>query len=125
MHELQPGREMDAAVFRVLHPELRIVGPFECDVMFAVNDADKREARHSVRHYSTDIADAFAALDAVMEKHPQMGVLISWHPGAQLGAGAWGVALIGDDTPHLTWGATHAEAVCRAILALAEAEHVS
>jgi len=73
-----------------------------------------------LKMYSTDDADALAALDAVMEKHPEHCVDIASLNNAK-GVVGWACRFTWHEDRKL-WmerhGATRAEAICRAILAL-------
>jgi hypothetical protein len=126
MSELHVGREMDAAVAeavglvcREIHaPEWGFNVPTPC---WIVKDTTKPFDWGCVRvenwHPSTSIADAFAALDAMMAERPGQWPQLSKSPATNQWRCEIGFSM------HIAegYGATPAEAICRAILALAEA----
>ena len=82
MAKAQVGRDMDAAVYKVLYPHMRVV-TFNGNVLFAVNDADRAEPRQRIPHYSTSDTDALAALRAFLrqryeQKRPLMAQMSMW-----------------------------------------------
>mgnify|MGYP001582266453 CR=1 FL=1 len=129
MSEMQPGREMDAAVAKAIGWESK-----ECDAEIVDYDGQAHCPRcrlwlstwENLTHnetcasYSTSDADALAALDAVMAKHPGWGwEMVCDNEGATR-------LLIYDglvDTQACGTGPNRRVAICVAILWLAEVTH--
>ena len=118
MAEMQVGRDLDAAVARA-------IGGVPVDM---ARDHPGmvtwwRMPNHSLgalRHYSTSDDDAGAALDALLERHPDLAIEL-WHTAAST---TWECEVMYDGMRHkgMGEGETRAAAICRAILEL-EADH--
>jgi len=123
MSELTVGREMDAAVAVAVGyvPQYRDGRLYQWTTPkgFTIQPEE-------LPYMSTSDADAFAALDAVLEKRKAQGRITkasveSWADGWQVRIGVpfmYGIEGFG----HIA--ATRAEAICKAILALAERDEV-
>lgn len=115
MSELQVGREMDLIVERALgnHPDV---------VMVVIRQQGGDPHDYPIKSYSTSDADALAALDAVLSRYPGWGYELSSTDGVKhqclfFNGEQMCRADCGLDRP------TRAEAICRAIIKLAETEH--
>lgn len=126
------GRELDAAIGVLLGwkwmaygyldgPKIALYSPQEMEER-AVWTPDAEYPREhdwddGLPHYSTSDADALAALDAVKSKDELLDIQMGWQSNLR----EWYIELQAVGAIYDATGATLAEAVCRAILALAEA----
>ncbi len=131
MAELKPGREMDVAVARVLgctpvRKDSKWDWQCKCDSGAHITKCvdDEQGDWYELADYSISDANVLAALDAVMAKRDDLSFLLC----REWSQTEWEVTIgrLEDNCVPgkyiKSFGKTRAEAICRAILALAEVE---